>query len=68
MKTYKIEIFTKGQKLAITFTAEYPDNSTLVDTILEGIELHEFVTFYEAEDSSISIRKSEIELMKVTRI
>lgn len=68
MNSYKVEIYTKGHRLAITFVADAESCKYLIDATLQNIEKYPWVTFSPDEDNSVSIRVSEIENVKVTRI
>jgi hypothetical protein len=71
MNQYRVEIFTKGHKLAVTYIADAESERYLIDVTLQGIEQHPWVTYYQEDTiikATISIRVSEIELVKVTAL
>jgi len=68
MNTYRVEIYTKGHRLAVSYTADAESCKYLIDVTLQNIEKFPWVTFSPDEDMSLSIRVSEIENVKVTRI
>jgi hypothetical protein len=68
MNSYKVEIYTKGHRLAASYTADAESGKYLIDATLQDIEKYPWVTFSPDEDMSLSIRVSEIENVKVTRI
>lgn len=66
MKPHKVEIFTKGHKLAVTYTADAEIVKCLVEANLTNLAQHQWVTFHQDDETVISIRVSEIESVKVT--
>jgi hypothetical protein len=71
MNQYRVEIFTKGHKLAVTYIADAESERYLIDVTLQAIEQHPWVTYYQEDTiikATISIRVSEIELVKVTAL
>lgn len=68
MNRYKVEIFVKGSRLAVSYNADATSAKYLIDVTLNHIEQHPWITYHQDDETAISIRVSEIESVKVTPI
>lgn len=65
MNRYKVEIFVKGGRLAVSYNADATSAKYVIDVTLTSIEKHPWITYHQDDEMAISIRVSEIESVKV---